>query len=275
MTKNCNSVVRQLAETDESSKAEKGSGSLQDKLTLFKLSTAAMMKSADEFLLQATTTDRRWSRALQHEHSLRLELQESMEALAKQMHGMEREARGMFNGSQAPSPVTHPKNEGSQVKGEGWEEEEEEEEKFFDAQEISQEQWERAWKEETEVFVPGHKRNVSTASVNEAQTLLSMPEAEHLPVCSERTMSVSWLVRLRLPPLTPPPPQLPGGPVPSFFEAMKPTIQVRRKSILPKPSHKLNLWTIMKNCIGRDLSKIPMPVRLGCPLIWQSLLADP
>lgn len=38
----------------------------------------------------------------------------------------------------------------------------------------------------------------------------------------------------------------------------------RRTSIPNKPSYSLNLWSIMKNCIGRELSRIPMPVgRLG------------
>lgn len=33
-----------------------------------------------------------------------------------------------------------------------------------------------------------------------------------------------------------------------------------RKSIPEKPDYSINLWSILKNCIGRDLSKIPMPV---------------
>ena len=57
-----------------------------------------------------------------------------------------------------------------------------------------------------------------------------------------------------------PPSQLPHGPDPSFFEKWESTLAKRRTTIPPKPSHRLNLWTIMKNCIGRDLSKIPMPV---------------
>lgn len=35
---------------------------------------------------------------------------------------------------------------------------------------------------------------------------------------------------------------------------------VRRLSIPPKPNISLNLWSIMKNCIGKELTKIPMPV---------------
>ena len=34
----------------------------------------------------------------------------------------------------------------------------------------------------------------------------------------------------------------------------------RRMTISPKPNYSLNLWGIMKNCIGKELSKIPMPV---------------
>ena len=46
----------------------------------------------------------------------------------------------------------------------------------------------------------------------------------------------------------------------------------RRKWITEKPNISLNLWSVMKNCIGKELSKIPMPVSLGanswCVLFW-------
>lgn len=41
----------------------------------------------------------------------------------------------------------------------------------------------------------------------------------------------------------------------------KGTPKVQRRARIPdKPNYSLNLWSIMKNCIGRELSKIPMPV---------------
>lgn len=61
--------------------------------------------------------------------------------------------------------------------------------------------------------------------------------------------------------------QVPVGPSLSFFEAPLPAKTEYRTSILPKPSHKLSLWTVMKNCIGKDLSKIPMPVSFLDPLM--------
>lgn len=34
----------------------------------------------------------------------------------------------------------------------------------------------------------------------------------------------------------------------------------RRTSIPPRPRISLNLWGVLKNCIGRELSRIPLPV---------------
>ena len=36
--------------------------------------------------------------------------------------------------------------------------------------------------------------------------------------------------------------------------------RARRKRIPDRPNFSLNLWSIMKTCIGKELSKIPMPV---------------
>jgi hypothetical protein len=43
-------------------------------------------------------------------------------------------------------------------------------------------------------------------------------------------------------------------------------VRQRRKEITPRPNYSLNLWSIMKNCIGKDLSKIPIPVNFSEPL---------
>lgn len=39
-------------------------------------------------------------------------------------------------------------------------------------------------------------------------------------------------------------------------------LRKRRTKISDKPNYSLNLWSIMKNCIGKELSKIPMPVSI-------------
>ena len=50
--------------------------------------------------------------------------------------------------------------------------------------------------------------------------------------------------------------------------------RVRRKNIQEKPNYPLNLWGIMKNCIGKDLSKIPMPVNFSEPLSLLQRLSE-
>ena len=44
------------------------------------------------------------------------------------------------------------------------------------------------------------------------------------------------------------------------------THKVRRSHIPDKPNISQSLWSIMKNCIGKDLSKIPVPVNFSEPL---------
>lgn len=48
----------------------------------------------------------------------------------------------------------------------------------------------------------------------------------------------------------------------------------RRTRIPDKPNYPLNLWSIMKNCIGKDLSKIPMPVNFNEPLSMLQRLTE-
>ncbi|XP_006894856.1 PREDICTED: oxysterol-binding protein 2 isoform X1 [Elephantulus edwardii] len=51
--------------------------------------------------------------------------------------------------------------------------------------------------------------------------------------------------------------------------------KVKRRSRIPdKPNYSLNLWSIMKNCIGRELSKIPMPVNFNEPLSMLQRLTE-
>ena len=205
-------------------------------------------------MVQAQNTDRRWSRALQHEHSLRLQLQENMEALANQMQGLEDEARKSFqpklpfhpslstqnsvtssetgdtssinSGPTSPSLPTTPgggirrntpkhqagkkvrvfdKSSGvSEVDGVG--EESDDEDKFFDAPEIPAEDWNKATGVISdasshastpvatggEKFSKGHKKTLSSVSVNDARELILLPEVENLPYSLDRKLSVSF-----------------------------------------------------------------------------------
>ena len=49
-------------------------------------------QAGKEFVKQARSTERQWSKALQHERSLRTQLEENLEVIAKQMQSLEKEA---------------------------------------------------------------------------------------------------------------------------------------------------------------------------------------
>lgn len=51
-------------------------------------------------------------------------------------------------------------------------------------------------------------------------------------------------------------------------------VKQRRTRVPDKPNYPLNLWSIMKNCIGKDLSKIPMPVNFSEPLSMLQRLTE-
>uniref|UniRef100_A0A671WJ18 Oxysterol-binding protein n=1 Tax=Sparus aurata TaxID=8175 RepID=A0A671WJ18_SPAAU len=51
-------------------------------------------------------------------------------------------------------------------------------------------------------------------------------------------------------------------------------LKKRRTRIADKPNYSLNLWSIMKNCIGKELSKIPMPVNFNEPISMLQRLSE-
>ncbi|XP_064191041.1 oxysterol-binding protein 1 [Anguilla rostrata] len=51
-------------------------------------------------------------------------------------------------------------------------------------------------------------------------------------------------------------------------------VRKRRARIPDKPNYSLNLWSIMKNCIGKELSKIPMPVNFNEPISMLQRLSE-
>uniref|UniRef100_A0A8C3AA89 Oxysterol-binding protein n=1 Tax=Cyclopterus lumpus TaxID=8103 RepID=A0A8C3AA89_CYCLU len=66
---------------------------------------------------------------------------------------------------------------------------------------------------------------------------------------------------------------------PQFHKSESPSqelvpLKKRRTCISDKPNYSLNLWSIMKNCIGKELSKIPMPVNFNEPISMLQRLSE-
>ncbi|XP_048341784.1 oxysterol-binding protein 1 isoform X2 [Sphaerodactylus townsendi] len=59
-----------------------------------------------------------------------------------------------------------------------------------------------------------------------------------------------------------------------YKHQLEDTRKEKRTRIPYKPNYSLNLWSIMKNCIGKELSKIPMPVNFNEPLSMLQRLTE-
>uniref|UniRef100_H2LQE0 Oxysterol-binding protein n=1 Tax=Oryzias latipes TaxID=8090 RepID=H2LQE0_ORYLA len=183
---------------------------VNERATLFRITSNAMINACRDFLDLAETHSRRWQRALQYEREQRTHLEETIEQLAKQHNSLERAWR------EAPTLASSSPSERSN-KEEASDEDEDTE--YFDAM------------EDSPAFI--------TVTASESSQHRSMS-----PSCND----VSG-------------------------KELQPRRE-RRTRVPDKPNYSLNLWSIMKNCIGKELSKIPMPVNFNEPLSMLQRLTE-
>uniref|UniRef100_A0A673ZT70 Oxysterol-binding protein n=1 Tax=Salmo trutta TaxID=8032 RepID=A0A673ZT70_SALTR len=196
---------------------------VNERATLFRITSNAMINACRDFLDLAETHSRRWQRALQYEREQRIHLEETIEQLAKQHNSLERAWREAPTLSvNTPSLLVH---------GEASDEDEDTE--YFDAM------------EDSPAFI------TVTATENTQHRSVSLTRVEAIPMIGTRTINNPHDSGKELQPL-----------------------RKRRSRIPDKPNYSLNLWSIMKNCIGKELSKIPMPVNFNEPLSMLQRLTE-
>uniref|UniRef100_A0A3Q3ECC8 Oxysterol-binding protein n=1 Tax=Labrus bergylta TaxID=56723 RepID=A0A3Q3ECC8_9LABR len=197
---------------------------VNERATLFRITSNAMINACRDFLDLAETHSRRWQRALQYEREQRTHLEETIEQLAKQHNSLERAWR------EAPTlasttPKRLPKEEAS----------DDEDTEFFDAMEDSP-----AFITVTATESTQHR------SVTGRDTGVVVISEDTFCMCIYNDVS---------------------------GKELQPRRQ-RRTHVPDKPNYSLNLWSIMKNCIGKELSKIPMPVNFNEPLSMLQRLTE-
>ncbi|XP_029960661.1 oxysterol-binding protein 2 isoform X2 [Salarias fasciatus] len=212
---------------------------VNERATLFRITSNAMINACRDFLDLAETHSRRWQRALQYEREQRTHLEETIEQLAKQHNSLERawrEAPTLV--SSTPSAPTT--NKGSERPRKEEASDEDEDTEYFDAMEDSPAFITVTASENTQ-----HRRSQSSLSGASGGQPSDWNQDDHMsPGCND----VSG-------------------------KELQPRRQ-RRTHIPDKPNYSLNLWSIMKNCIGKELSKIPMPVNFNEPLSMLQRLTE-
>ncbi|XP_051242196.1 oxysterol-binding protein 1 isoform X3 [Dicentrarchus labrax] len=210
-----------------------------ERATLFRITSNAMINACRDFLSLAQSHSKRWQKALQVERDQRIRLEETLEQLAKQHNHLERAFRGA---TVLPPSFSNPAlgNKGG-VPGKGDASDEDDDNEFFDAMEDPAEF----------ITVPAdpkyHRRSGSNVSGISNETGMDDQSFDELSLASNPESPQS----LELEP-----------------------VRQRRTRIPDKPNYYLNLWSIMKNCIGKELSKIPMPVNFNEPLSMLQRLSE-
>ncbi|KAK0149439.1 Oxysterol-binding protein 1 [Merluccius polli] len=205
-----------------------------ERATLFRITSNAMINACWDFLSLAQAHSKRWQKALQAERDQRVRLEETLEQLAKQHNNLERAFRGA---SQAHAP-SH--NTGSAGPGKGEASDDDDDNEFFDAMEEAPEF----------ITVPAdphfHKRSSSNVSGFNSEMGSDDQSLNEEPLAANQESPSQDLV----------------------------PVKKRRSRIPDKPNYSLNLWSIMKNCIGKELSKIPMPVNFNEPISMLQRLSE-
>ncbi|XP_055861522.1 oxysterol-binding protein 1-like isoform X2 [Biomphalaria glabrata] len=240
-------TLSELEATHNPADAASNMKSVQERATLFRITVNAMINACSEFNQLSQTQGKRWQKMIQHEQEQKLKLEEMVEQLAKNVVSLEKKARMSISGI----PIRETDSE---------------DDEFVDAPEHQLED------RELMVALPPHtssemmhrrtdsmesypdmsSESDSESSANEARvymTKTSPKKREH-----QRTSSQD---KIRLPKSTS---------SDSHGSDTSLTRRKRRRRIPDKPNISLNLWSFMKNAIGKELSKIPMPVNFNEPL---------
>ncbi|XP_050316158.1 oxysterol-binding protein 1 isoform X2 [Anthonomus grandis grandis] len=223
-----------------------------ERATLFRIACNAMINSCGEYQKTAQTHGHKLIKLLQHEREQRQRLQEMVETLAEQHSKLERAANAHAHRAVSAS-----------------EPEEEDENEFFDAvadgggqnqNSDNNEHFTLDIRTRTEV-----RRNSSDSSsegeeTEETKQVVVVTGGKHLNNSSKSDEINSG--------------DNTDTTVATRNQVAKAGRRKRRTRIPDKPNYPLNLWSIMKNCIGKDLSKIPMPVNFNEPLSMLQRLTE-
>ncbi|BFZ04680.1 hypothetical protein BsWGS_07718 [Bradybaena similaris] len=242
-------TLSELESTHNPAEASANMKAVQERATLFRITANAMINACNEFHELSQTQGRRWQKMIQHEHEQRLKLEEMVEHLAKNVVSLEKKARMSISGLQVRDTDS-------------------EEDEFVDAFEHQLEEREltvalphspsdmmHRRTDSMESYPDVSSESESEGSSNEARVYTTKASPKKVSREHQRTASQD---KIRVPKSAS---SDSHGSDSSLSSRRK-----RRKRIPDKPNISLNLWSFMKNAIGKELSKIPMPVNFNEPL---------
>ncbi|XP_067617853.1 oxysterol-binding protein 1 [Eurosta solidaginis] len=284
-------ALSELETNDEESLASR-TKIVNERATLFRITCNAMINACNDYLRSAESQGHKWSKMVEHEREQRQHLEEMVEMLAKQQTRLEQAAH---SAAQHNKPLAIPNESGVSINTFTSDDETE----FFDAEENNgafgensprnncgfvmklpsansdiRHQHKDEDMEDGSSFVMNlqnmhsnsdEQHHSSSSDNEENKNMNNRSEPQQVVVISKKNTNFS------------------GNPSRgenrkndsnrTSLVLSKPTRQ-RRTRVPDKPNYPLNLWSIMKNCIGKELSKIPMPVNFNEPLSMLQRLTE-
>ncbi|XP_066593979.1 oxysterol-binding protein 1 isoform X2 [Prorops nasuta] len=257
---------------------------VSEKAALFRIAANAMISTSIDYLKLAQQQEPKWKKMLQHERDQKERIEKMVEQLARQHSHLEEAAQhalpsvqpGIGHRSSHTTVTTSPS------------EDEEDNAEFYDAQESdtftlsipgatnnsiscqrdrtdSQGSDDGSSSEGDQTPLPStdHGRTESFLIVNDStsgQTTSLGANSEEL----DNVSMAAWQANNGRS----------NSGLASTGTGTPGSGRKRRTRVPEKPNYPLNLWSIMKNCIGKDLSKIPMPVNFSEPLSMLQRLTE-
>ncbi|XP_018362527.1 PREDICTED: oxysterol-binding protein 1 isoform X6 [Trachymyrmex cornetzi] len=248
---------------------------VSERATLFRIAANAMISTSSDYLQLAQQQEPKWKKMLQHERDQKVRIEKMVEQLARQHSHLEEAAQHAIP-SATPAGGHRPSHPAITTSPS---EDEEDNAEFYDAQES----------DTFALTIPiatsnsiSHARD-RTDSQGSDDGSSSEGDPTPLPV-SDSTGADSFLI-------------VTDSTAAQTLSAVRITNDLditswrsnndssstgmttiskrkRRTRVPDKPNYPLNLWSIMKNCIGKDLSKIPMPVNFSEPLSMLQRLTE-
>jgi len=279
---------------------------INEKAQLFRITSNAMINACSDFLTLARSYEKKFTRLLNTERSKRMRLEETVETLAKQHIQLERACeiekvkefhhQKSLGSLESPTIKTFDQRdrlvkEQDKVtatdKKEETEEEEEEDDLFEDAMSDFPEAFPGHTSPDKDLQINPYQDFEDSYSLNDDSSVASaelsvqhikshLLKEQDIKRSSSETVLTSkkeaghrrWMSE-----------DIQGG---TFGQTQSMVemhvsdkiLKAYRTRIPTRPNANLNLWSIMKNCIGKELTKIPMPVNFNEPLSMTQRLTE-
>ncbi|XP_034945715.1 oxysterol-binding protein 1 isoform X2 [Chelonus insularis] len=252
---------------------------VSERAALFRIAANAMISTSNDYLQLAQQQEPKWKKMLQHERDQKVRIEKMVEQLARQHSHLEEAAQhaiptGMTTGNHRISQLVVLIDA---VTNTSPSEDEEDNVEFYDAQES----------DTFTLTIPGSTSNNSlsrerTRNDSQGSDDGSSSEGDHAPMSSNDPSRADSFLIVTDSSASPHTSRIStelentwkandGSSGTGVTSVSK---RKRRTRVPEKPNYPLNLWSIMKNCIGKELSKIPMPVNFSEPLSMLQRLTE-